>query len=483
MPLPFQNGTGPLLLCMGKKINCLLGERMGEIRKEDIKSIECKNVFYSKSKTDSTRDMVFIKEQIHLKDGRSIPNTRIEINPEREFYVTREGIRKEHKQKRLFEDMANVRTYKTTQANLSRDISRALGMTGYNPGLSKLSDSPYLYGTDVSIQALTKYKYMERWPDSVSPNSVAVLDIETDVFQDNEFMVSCSLTYKNHAIVAIWEKFVEGYVDVEERVKELAWEYIPEAMRDRNIDLEVVLCKTSGECAQRCFERAHAWKPDFVLIWNINFDLKKIMKRCKLDGIDLDEMFSDPSVPPEFRNHKYNEGPEFQITASGVKKNLAPFERWHYFSSPASFYIIDAMVVYYKLRVAAGKEGSYALDPVLERRLGIRKLKFKQADHIPEGLPWHEFMQTHFKLEYLIYNLWDCISVEMLDEQEKDISTKISILCKQSEVDLFPRQPKRTAYSLHFYAKKMGKVIASTPTEIPVEDDKWVVSTEGWIQD
>lgn len=468
---------------------------MSNINPEDVKAVECKHVFYAKNQYESNDDMVFVKERVHLKDGTTVPNIRMTRNPKRTFYVTKKGKRN-HSQKKLFEKQSNVNAFTTTQSRLSSDVAKALGQPGYNPGLRQLASSPYLYGTDVSIEALTKYRYMEKYPEAITPNTVAVLDIETDVRQDNEVILSCALTFKNRAMLAVYAPWVEEIDDVEGRVKAAAKKYLSDIPNDgsdkdnkycgdvwgrRNIDLEVVLCKTSGECAKVCIDRAHKWMPDFIAIWNIDFDLPKIMTRCELDGINLADMFSDPRVPAPYRYATYKQGQKSKVTASGKKMNLAPAEQWHQFTSPASFFMIDAMCVYRIIRAAKGLDPSYALDAILTKELGVRKLKFSQADHCSSGYEWHAFMQANYKIEYLVYNLFDCISVEMLDEKEKDLSTTINNNSKQSEFTIFPRQPKRTSYSLHFYALKKGNVIASTPPEISVEDDKEVVSTDGHI--
>ena len=463
---------------------------MSKTNPENIAEYECKHVFYAPHIEDRNEDMVFIKERLHLKDGTNIPNTRMIQNPKRTFYVTKKGQQK-HKQKKLFEKRANVNAYTTTQSRMSSDVAKALGQPGFNPGMRRLGASPYLYGTDVSMEALTKYTYMTKYPTAITPNTVAVLDIETDVRQNNEVILSCALTYGSNAVVAIYAPWVEEIDDVEGKVQAAAKKYLSNIPGEgeysgdvwgrRNIDLEVVLCKTSGECAQVCIARAHVWMPDFIAIWNIDFDLPKIMTRCELDGINLADMFSDPKVPPPYRYATYKQGLKSKTTASGKKMNLAPAEQWHQFTSPASFFMIDAMCVYRIVRAAKGLDPSYALDAILKKELGVRKLKFSQADHCTPGLEWHEFMQASNKIEYLVYNLFDCISVEMLDEKEKDLSTTININSKQNEFTIFPRQPKRTSYSLHFYALDKGQVIASTPPEIRVEDDDHVISTEGII--
>ena len=169
-----------------------------------------------------------------------------------------------------------------------------------------------------------------------------------------------------------------------------------------------------------------------------------------------------------------------KVTASGRKMALSAAERWNTFYIAAGFYCIDAMCLYQKIRIAGGKDPSYALDAILTKELGIRKLKFKEADHLV-GIGWHVFMQKNFKMEYLIYNIFDCISIELLDEQNMDMSNKISMLSGSSDYAQFPSQPRRTCNELHFFALEHKKVIGSTSDQMGNELDKYVTSTEGWI--
>lgn len=444
-----------------------------------IKSIECRHVVYSHNRFNGDDDAVFIKEIIHTEDGEAIPNFRMMENVEQTFYVTRKNKR-DHEQKKMFEEMNNVRPFKSTKRKLSQRVASALGNSGYNPGLKILSRSPYLYGTDIPIEAVVKNSYQAKWPDTITPNTVAVLDIETDMLEGHEEPITCSLTYKDRAILVINKKWYD-VDDIENLIQSKFQYYLKEYIDERNIKLEVVHADNAADTIIRCIEKAHEWKPDFVAVWNINFDIPRILKTFESYNIDPAEVFSDPSVPNAYKFCRYKEGPKSKITASGVKKALAPAERWHTLYHPASFYCIDAMCVYKIIRTANGLERSYALDVILNKELGIRKLKFEEADHITAPADWHRFMQAKYKPEYCIYNLFDCISVEMLQDKILDLPITISMLSKISDYSSFPSQPRRTCNNLHYHAISKGYVVGSTSDEMESELDKIVTSTKGWI--
>lgn len=448
---------------------------------------ECKFVTYVEAQDGSENDLLVVKEYAHMPDGTTVPNLRLIQNFERDFWVTQEMHRK-HKDKKEWEDLSRLRKFKSTQIKLAKSIARALGRapTG-NGDLRMLMRSPYLYGCDVSTPTLAKRHYMDKWPGCVSYNLVAVLDAETDMIYGHEKINMVSLTMRDKALLVVVEEFLDGVISPEQRIQEAMVKYLGDPTSElgdlvtkRGIKLEVQFARTPGEAVYRVVQKAHEWQPDFVAIWNINFDMKKMMQVLEEEGYNLAEVFSDPRIPLKYKYFKYKEGKAQKVTASGKSMALHPAEQWHTVFCPSSFYWIDAMCVYLKLRIAKGKEASYALDFILNKHLGIRKLKFEEANHLSGG-NWHKFMQTHYKIEYCIYNVFDCISLEMLDEKTTDLRQMITAMCEHSEIHRFPSQPRRTCDDLHFFALAAGKVAATTSDQMEDELDQYVVSLTDWI--
>jgi DNA polymerase elongation subunit (family B) len=248
----------------------------------------------------------------------------------------------------------------------------------------------------------------------------------------------------------------------------------------RGIEWELLIVDKEIDIVIECFKRAHEWKPDFVAIWNIDFDIPFVMGACDRAGVDPRDIFSDPSVPEAYRYFKYKQGPKKKKMASGKEMPIKPADQWHTVYTPASFYLIDAMCVYRKLRVAAGELPSYGLDYVLGKEGCIRKLKFEEADGLTK-LDWHIFMQSNYKIEYIIYNVVDCISMEELDEKTTDLRFAMPLACGCSDFETFKSQPRRTADALHYFALLNGKVFGTTSDEMATELDEKTLSPEGWI--
>ena len=138
------------------------------------------------------------------------------------------------------------------------------------------------------------------------------------------------------------------------------------------------------------------------------------------------------------------------------------------------------MCLFKKIRTAKGNEPDYNLDGVLGRHLGISKLKFKEADHL-KRLKWHRFMQDNYPAEYVIYNIFDCISIELLDEKTNDLGLTISSLAEISGFDIFPSIPKRLVDVLHFFYEENGRIAGTAGSDVVTELDEDVISLQGWI--
>lgn len=447
--------------------------------------LEAKHIVYVKSKHNPSNDAVFVKEYKHLPDGTREPNLRKIVNFERDWYITKEGYRK-HKDKKESESLTRLQKRSSNTATMPLKVAKALNLPTSNLNMRQLGRSQYIYGTDITPEALVKTKYLTTWKDIVSPNSIAVLDLETNVLggrRDHKEMgdiISGSITFKDKAFLCYSKRFMGSIVKAEEKIRAAFSEHLGQYEKSRGIKLEIVEVETDTQIVIELLKRVHEYGADFVATWNMNFDVPKMIQTLERDGIDPAIHFSDPGVDPEFRTCNYIEGPANRIKADGGVMTFSMHERWHTLITPSKSYWICAMGTYAFLRKAKGNEKSYALDAILEKILGKRKLNFNFADGYVK-LAWHEFMQKKYKIEYLIYNLFDCIGVELLDEKTKDLSISLSELVGASPYRLFSSTPKQLAEDLHFFFLKHGRVICCVSDKMADELDDLVIGTEDWI--
>lgn len=472
----------------------------------DIRTIvgrECKHVTYGPSFDDTRDDLLFVKERIHYSDGTSEPSTRMIMNFKRPFYVTKESCRN-HKDKKEWEDKSKLIKHTSTQRDLVRNVGRALGRGPVDTSMRILARSPYIYGTDVTAPVLVKRMYMDKYPAAKSDNVVSVFDVETSMrnvpgtnIKKNEIVVG-SLTCRDQVLCVVRREFVRNIPNPEEAIRQAFVKYLGDLpvtkewrkknpgkekydlIAERNLKLTIKIVDTPGQICHEILKTAHAWKPDFFAIWNLDFDVPKMIEALENEGYNLADEFNDPSVPPRFRQFQYKQGQKVKITAEGKRQPQMPWEQWHVVVCHASFYIVDSMGVYHRLRMASGQQPSYKLDRVLHAELGLRKLNFEEADGKEAG-DWHIFMQERFPIEYCVYNIFDDISVEMLDERTTDLRRIISSQCQHSEYAKFASQTRRTWDDFHFLCDGKNLVEAATSDQMEEELDKHVIGLEGWI--
>ncbi len=447
---------------------------------DQIASIECKHAVYGRANDYSGDDLITVKEVITTTSGEVIPNMYFIKNFKKDFYITKEGYRSKDNEKKEWEDLSKLQKFTTTEAKLTESVAKALGKPGMKGGLRKLARSPYIYGADISTPTLIKKRYRDRYPDAASPNGVAVLDIETDVVNGHERPILVCISFKDKVVLTATKEYIGTIQNPIQKLRDKAHELLGDIIKARNITLDIKICDNAGEACAYAIAQAHIWQPDFLTVWNIDFDIPRIITCLEFFGYDPAQVFSDPSVPNRFKFFKYKQGRTQKVTASGAISSIHFADRWHIAECPASFYLIDSMCMYKRIRVAAMNEPSYSLDALLNKHLGMRKLKFTEADHL-SGLEWHQFMQSEKKIEYGVYNIFDCIGVELFDEEVKDLSTSITVLSGISEYKIFDSQPKRLIDNLYFFCQEKGKVIACASDQMTADIDKHVTNMVGWV--
>lgn len=456
------------------------------------KAIECRFAVYSKAK-DGQNDIHLIKEQVHNADGTITPNVKIVENYLRDFFITNKAAQN-HTDRKEWEHKRNLTRFRATQTQLQGAIFAALGQPGYRGQLRTMPESRFVYGSDINSTAIIKQKYRSRW-DIVTPYTYAPMDTETDMLHGHGQIMMASITFKHRVYTVVRNSFVQGYHDPVERILALCQKYLNgildtrenppkviDVLTSRGIAPEIVMVDSEIEVVQLLLKKAHEWQPDFLSAWNLDFDMTKILEACARAGVQPEDIMCDPRVKPENRSFRYKRGEAKKVTSSGKVLSYALHQRWHTVFCPSSFYWIDAMCVYKQVRTGAPEESSYSLDNTLDRHLGIRKLKFKEADHLPSGSPdWHKFMQKNHPLEYVVYNIFDCISMELLDELTTDVALSLPMFLGCSDFQHTASQPRRAVNDLHYFVQEHDNIIGSTSSDMDDEFDEETLGIGDWI--
>lgn len=447
-------------------------------------SFELRNAMYFKANDGSGDDILLLNEKIHHQDGRIEQRIRQVQNYKKPVYIHKPGYRT-YKQKKVWKPKSEMDVYMTTEANLVDTIKKALGLPLSSYMTQKqVCRSPYVYGSDISTSSIMKKLYKDKFPTAVSDATVAVIDIETNVKSARNEIIAISLSFKDKAIVVTTEEFIGTIPTPEQEFYRLLDKLTPEVRYQRKCNVEFVIAKTPAKAVMEVFKRAHKWKPDFITGWNsIGFDIPKIIECLEYENIKPEDVLSDPSVHPRFRSCRLVKGPTSKKTSSGKEQPLAGYEQWHWLNVPSSFFFLDSMCLFYQIRKGSEKEENYKLDTILTKYIGRGKVGIEEADHL-DGVDKHRFMQERYKLEYLVYNLFDCIGVEMLDEKLKDICKTFPVLAGISDFGNYTSNPKRLADAIHFFVQddpEFNGVLGTASDQLKTDLDNDVVGLDGWV--
>ena len=457
----------------------------------EIVARECRFAIHIPERHNIRPDLHLIKEQQHFSDGTVKPAIRLVKDFKRNFWVTKPSARN-YKQKREWQHTDNLLQYECTDSQLRDAVAKALGLSHTNDHLKKLSVSPYLYGTDITAASLIKKGYMDKYPNARTAYTVASFDIETKLVGDKTIITMATVAMKGKVFTSVASHLVKGISNPQMALDVAMKKYLPDHYDKYEFELDVA--KNELDIIKNAFKKVHEWCPDILAIWNMNYDIPRIMDMLERYRTKPEDIFCDPNVPEFARICKYKEGKKKKVTASGKVTPISPAAQWHTLIVTAGYYVLDAMCVYKLLRLSKQEQPSYALDAILKAEGIGGKLKFTEADKY-SGLRWHQFMQENYPIEYIVYNRYDCISMLELDDKTKDLTLTLPEFAYVTEFSKFNSQPKRIADALFFYLLETNYVLGcvgfnesnNDNKELDIEDEEEVeetgdvLSLAGWI--
>lgn len=455
---------------------------MSEPTKKEIAGRECKFATYVPAPDIGEPDLHLVKEIIHYKDGTKEVNMKELYNKEFPFWVTKKGLR-DHQQKKEWASIETLDRYSSTRAERQSRLARALGQPqfAHDPfHMRKLMGSPYVYGADILTTSCIKREYQVKYPGITSMYSVGVIDIETDVIHGHGGIIMLSFTMGSICVTAVTKDAVKDKPNIVDDVDKMMTKYLGKYVKERNLQPLMFIVEDEYEVLEVVFEHIHKAQPDFLAVWNLDFEITNFIAAADRAGRSLAPVTSDPGLDKKYHYFHYKQGQKQKKTSSGKLSPIKPAAQWHTVYTPASFYFVDAMCAYKHTRLGKQEEQSYGLDAILTKEKLPNKLDIPEAEGYT-GLAWHKFMQKHHMAEYIVYNRFDCISVEILEEKVKDLPAVMPGLCGTSDFENMKSQPRRVVDALHWVCLDEEHVIGTTANSIVDEHDDLTLSREDWI--
>lgn len=447
-------------------------------------------------RNDERDDYHYVKVLLTYDDGSRESKVKLLKDYLRPVYVTKENARN-HIEKKEYEHLDNLNCQMATDSDAWRVAANMLGTPHLANRKNLLEQSPYLYGMGMTAANHIKLESIKRNDGIQSPYTVATFDVETNPANDELRIASITREIgpgKYEVFAVIESDWVKDIGNVESIIRRRFKDHYPEESDDIVIEME--FHGHQLDMIKSIFAKCNRWAPDFLGIWNMDFDIRRIilglLKRYGESPIDY---ICDQRLPRELRYFRWVEAPETFTTAGGVHVSKQPADRWHKCFSTTTFQIVDMMCSYRALRLHEPREPAYSLDYILNKVIGSGKLKIEESEGLT-GIDWHLWMQKNRKVDYIIYNFGDNIEPLKLEKKTKDLSVSLPVFAEATDFNDFGSSNKKAYCSLYDFCLENDVVLGTgadmtdvynkyaEDEELPNRDAYRVkiFSTRDWIQ-
>lgn len=421
-------------------------------------------------KNQYREDAHYVKEQVTYEDGTTLPRTFLVKDFARPVWCSKKAYTN-YSQKREFAPIEELNERMTTQSAINQTVAGLLESPYLANQPNAIKNSPFVYGYDQTSTSFIKLKSLTTNNFIQTPYSVAVMDTETDI-ETREILIA-TIAFEDKVHVTLLRRYLTGRIGIDEKVAAGVKRYLPQY--HGKLKIQITVHDDEVDMLKAVFKTANEWAPDFLTFWNIFFDVGRVLERLKVAGVNPVDVICDQSIPRAYRYVHFKEGPTKKEMASGKKMPIKPSLQWHTLFSTTKFHAIDSMCVYRQIRIAKQELPSYSLDAVLQKELGSRKLQFEEAEAY-KGAKWHMFMQQEYPIEYIVYNIYDCLGVLELDKVTKDLSMSLPSGAGMTDFSRFNSNPKKIVDALYIFAKERGRIVGTVPKiekeEAEVEADE-----------
>jgi hypothetical protein len=171
------------------------------------------------------------------------------------------------------------------------------------------------------------------------------------------------------------------------------------------MEYKVVFFDEELDLIETMFKVINQSAPDFLMIWNMAFDLTYIIARISELGGNPAGIICDPRVPIDFLRFYVDERNKNNYEERGDFVNISSYTVW-----------IDQMIEFASIRKGRKKEesASFKLDAVGEAIAGVRKLDYSHITSDINALPMLNFKVFSF------YNVMDVIVQKCIEVSSKD---------------------------------------------------------------
>jgi hypothetical protein len=418
----------------------------------------------------ATDDAHIVKYIEHNDDGTQEPKLMLLKNYKRPFWITKKFYRN-HTQRKEAEDLDKLDKFYTTESELGNSICKALKKPKFKNvskyDVRQMKESIYVYGSDIASVSMLHHEFKEKC-DIITPYKVGILDIENSTDgEDRISLISYVHGFEDRIRVYLYANKQELPIvyNFEKKVEEVLKRGLPDKLPDGidfdKIDIEIKMYDTEIDTITNMMNIVHRSNIDILSGWGFLHDVSVIAKRAEVFGVEPKVLFSDESIPYDYKHFKIIKGRTTMMKQDGSSPSI-PFEEiWNTFESSASFIMIDSMALYNFIRSQDPKiQGGYGLDNVLKKSINIGKLKVDSIEGVTQQV-WHNRMRKEKPVEYGAYAIWDSLGLYAKNLKDHDLDFTLPLLSGISPFSSFNSNPSKIYDDFFLFYLQEKKILCS----------------------
>lgn len=357
-------------------------------------------------------------------------------NPDYEYFITKPDTYIDHNL--LFIEKDKVDAVKVPFRGLLKDIAQRTGNTeffynnasnGNYKSNQLLHTDMHVFNSDMHIEDHYRYRFGKTFTNSpIMPLSKAYFDIEVDtkyMMRDFPEMGECPV----NAVSYIFENKVTSFLlrnpdnplieefeksigpDLFKELDDFIIENVggikqAEKFKVDKLQYEFIFYDDEVALIQDLFALINLNEPDFLLAWNMAFDIPYIIERAKALGYDPADILCHPAFEKKYKVAEYyiDERHKNEYEARGDKYDISSYTVF-----------LDQLIHFASRRKGQAKFPNFKLDTAGSIIAKVRKLDYSHITNDLSELPYLDYKT------FVFYNIMDTIVQKCIEEKEGDV--------------------------------------------------------------
>lgn len=290
---------------------------------------------------------------------------------------------------------------------------------------------PRVFGADMPILNYMRIEFNSNYQNPVCPITIGFFDTEADginadsddlvIGRDPTIMISMFFTGTNTMYSFIRrdsnnpliEELEIGLQNDFESYKQKFKDYIKfdlgsdEKIKKyglSDINLSVGFFDTELDMILSFFEHVKKLSPDFLMAWNMSYDMPQLITRLQANGVDPASVICDQDFENKFCNYIVDE-----------RNRNEPEERCDFADIASYTTYLDQMILYASRRKGQSAVSSFSLDNIGTKECNVQKLDYHDITTNITKFPYLDFER------FWIYNLMDVVVQVCIEMQTGDL--------------------------------------------------------------